>query len=182
MSEAVGIGSRSHGRDDGAATRALQRASPPSEELERVAKVTRARSVDVVDRMTGGSSLAMHSVTVTFATDRTERLVFGGTSARNKSLKNPTWPGVKQPCWNSLDRSRHLRHVWSASTRPVHMRVQRLVLMSELDGRPDCPPVNAGCVNSSRFSMTSTRLMLTRRAWFDLSPSNSRGHTRCRNG
>ena len=67
--------SGTHGRGDGDATRALQRAAPPSEALAWAATVAGARSVDSVEPMPGGASLAMHRVTVTFADGDSARLV-----------------------------------------------------------------------------------------------------------
>ena len=73
--ETVVMVSGPDGRDDGEATRVLQRAVPPSEALDWMTNVAGAGSVDAVERMPGGSSLAMHRVTVTFADGHTARLV-----------------------------------------------------------------------------------------------------------
>ena len=66
-------GSRGHG--DGAETRALQRATPSLEALEWVVAVAGARSVEAVEPMPGGGSLAMHRVTVSFVDGGSARLV-----------------------------------------------------------------------------------------------------------
>lgn len=63
------------GGDESEATRALQRAVPSAVALEWVAGAAGARSVDSVERMPGGASLAMHRVTVTFAGGGSARLV-----------------------------------------------------------------------------------------------------------
>jgi Phosphotransferase enzyme family len=67
--------SGAQGRGDSEVTRALQRAAPPAEALAWVAAVTGARSVESVEPMPGGASLAMHRVTVTFADGDSARLV-----------------------------------------------------------------------------------------------------------
>lgn len=67
LGETVVVVSGAHGRGDSDVTRALQRATPPAEALAWVTTVTGARSVDSVEPMPGGASLAMHRVTVTFA-------------------------------------------------------------------------------------------------------------------
>ena len=73
--ETVRMVSGEHGRGVGDATRALQRAAPPAGALAWVAAVAGVRSVDAVESMPGGSSLAMHRVTVTFADGHSARLV-----------------------------------------------------------------------------------------------------------
>ncbi|MEK7423977.1 MAG: hypothetical protein AAB131_09080, partial [Actinomycetota bacterium] len=75
VGETVVMVSGAYGRDDGEATTALQRAVPPAEALAWVAAVAGARSVDSVERMPGGASLAMHRVTVSFADGDNARLV-----------------------------------------------------------------------------------------------------------
>ena len=62
-------------RSDGAVTRALQRADPPADALAWVLVVSGARSVERVEPMPGGASLAMHRVTVTSADGASDRLV-----------------------------------------------------------------------------------------------------------
>ena len=69
-----------------------------------------ARSVDAVDRMPGGASLAMHRLTVTFADGHTARLVLRRYAAPTKSRTTPMSPPMKQPCWTSSNGSRH-RHL-----------------------------------------------------------------------
>lgn len=64
-----------HGRGDGETTRTLQLAAPPAEALAWAAAASGARSVDDVERMPGGASLAMHRVTVTLADGGSARLV-----------------------------------------------------------------------------------------------------------
>jgi aminoglycoside phosphotransferase (APT) family kinase protein len=75
VGETVVMVSGAHGRGDGDATRALQRAAPPAEALAWVITVAGARSVGSVEPMPGGASLAMHRVTVTFADGDSARLV-----------------------------------------------------------------------------------------------------------
>src|SRR3954468_20657105 len=67
--------SGAYGRGDSELTRALQRAAPPAEALAWVTTVAGARSVDSVEPMPGGASLAMHRVRVTFADGDSARLV-----------------------------------------------------------------------------------------------------------
>jgi hypothetical protein len=62
-------------RSDSAMTRALQRADPPADALAWVLAVSGAGSVDLVEAMPGGASLAMHRVTVTSADGASGRLV-----------------------------------------------------------------------------------------------------------
>ncbi len=64
-----------HGPTDTAAVRALQRAALPSEAMAWLISATGARSIESVDQMPGGASLAMHRVTVRFADGHTVRLV-----------------------------------------------------------------------------------------------------------
>ena len=75
MGETVVMVSGALGRGDGDAKRALQRAVPPAEALAWVTSLARARSVDSVEPMPGGASLAMHRVTVSFADGDSARLV-----------------------------------------------------------------------------------------------------------
>jgi aminoglycoside phosphotransferase (APT) family kinase protein len=75
VGETVAVESGVHDGDDGVATRALQRAIPSTAALAWVAAAAGAHSVDSVERMPGGASLAMHRVTVTFAGGGSARLV-----------------------------------------------------------------------------------------------------------
>ena len=59
--------SGSRGLGEGAESRSLQRATPSLEALAWVVAVAGARSVEAVEPMPGGGSVAMHRVTVTFA-------------------------------------------------------------------------------------------------------------------
>lgn len=99
-----------HRGDDGDATRALQRAIPPAAALAWVAAAAGARSVDSVERMPGGASLAMHRVTVTFADGGSAGWSFAATSAPTRSSKTPRSPRTKPPCCNSSNGSRHRHH------------------------------------------------------------------------
>ena len=67
--------SGAHGCGDDDATRAVQRAVPPAEALAWLTAAAGARSVDAVEPMPGGASLAMHRVTVTLADGDRARLV-----------------------------------------------------------------------------------------------------------
>ena len=60
---------------DGEFARALLRAAPPAEALAWLARAADARSVDVVERMPGGISLAMHRVTISLGDGTSVRLV-----------------------------------------------------------------------------------------------------------
>lgn len=62
-------------RGDGETTRALQRAAPSDAALAWVAATVDARSIDAVEPMPGGASLAMHRVTVTTGEGDSVRLV-----------------------------------------------------------------------------------------------------------
>ena len=75
LGETEAVESDADGSDGGEATRALQRAVPPADALAWVTAAAGARSVDSVERMPGGASLAMHRVTVTFADGDSARLV-----------------------------------------------------------------------------------------------------------
>jgi aminoglycoside phosphotransferase (APT) family kinase protein len=137
VSETVVMVSRVHGRDDGEARRNLQRATPPLEALQWVTETARARSVDVVERMPGGSSLAMHRVTITFANGHAARLVLRRFVRPEQLAEDP-------------DVASHEAAVLDL-VEPISTPTPRLigvdptgaqagvpaVLMSELDGRPD---------------------------------------------
>ena len=95
------------GRDDGDLTRALQRAAPPAEALEWVIKTAGARSVDAVERMPGGASLAMHRVTVTFADGHTARLVLRRYVRPDQIAEDPDPPDVEDAVHAMLDVAAH---------------------------------------------------------------------------
>ena len=67
--------SGSRGLGDSDETRALQRATPSLEALEWVVAVAGARSVEAVEPIPGGASLAMHRVRVSFADGGSATLV-----------------------------------------------------------------------------------------------------------
>jgi hypothetical protein len=91
--ENVVMVSGARGRGDDDATRVLQRAVPPAEALAWLTAAAGARSVDAVEPMPGGASLAMHRVTVSFADGDRARLVlrrsayFAVYRARRRSME-----------------------------------------------------------------------------------------------
>jgi aminoglycoside phosphotransferase (APT) family kinase protein len=129
--------SRSPGRDDGEATRALQRATPSAEALQWVLGVAGARSVDVVDRMPGGASLAMHRVTVTFADGHTARLVLRRYVRPEQVEEEPDVAAREAAVLELVER------IPTPTPRligvdPIGAQAGTpAVLMTELEGRPD---------------------------------------------
>jgi aminoglycoside phosphotransferase (APT) family kinase protein len=69
------MASAAHGCGDDDATRASQRAAPPAQALAWLTAAAGARSVEAVEPMPGGASLAMHRVTISFADGDHARLV-----------------------------------------------------------------------------------------------------------
>jgi aminoglycoside phosphotransferase (APT) family kinase protein len=129
--------SRPPGRDDGEATRALQRATPSAEALQWVLGVAGARSVDVVDRMPGGASLAMHRVTVTFADGHTARLVLRRYVRPEQVEEEPDVAAREAAVLELVER------IPTPTPRligvdPIGAQAGTpAVLMTELEGRPD---------------------------------------------
>lgn len=136
-SETVVMVSGPDGRDDGEANRVLQRAAPPSEALEWVTKVAGARAVDAVERMPGGSSLAMHRVTVTFADGHTARLVLRRYVRPAQFAEDPGAAAHEAAVLDLVER------IATPTPRLIGFDPTGAdagtpaVLMSELDGRPD---------------------------------------------
>lgn len=137
MSEAVIMAPRAHGRDDGDATRALQRVVPPNAALEWVVNVAGASSAEVTQRMPGGSSLAMHRVAVTFANGHTARLVLRRYVRPEQVAEDPNVAAHEAAVLGLVERI--------ATPTPRLIGVDPTgdeagtpaVLMTELDGRPD---------------------------------------------
>ena len=97
--------SRARGRQDGEVTRALQRATPSGEALAWVAAVSGARSVDAVEPMPGGASLAMHRVTVTLANGDSARLVLRRSVRPEQIADDPSVAAHEAAVLELVDRT-----------------------------------------------------------------------------
>lgn len=134
--ETVAMVSGERGRGVGDAARALQRAEPPAEALAWVTTVAGARSVESVEPMPGGASLAMHRVTVTFAGGDRARLVLRRYVRLDQVADDPAVAAYEAAVLELVDRI--------ATPTPRLIGVDRTgehagtpaVLMTELLGRP----------------------------------------------
>ncbi len=126
-----------HGSDDGETTRALQRVAPPAEALEWVVKVAGARSVEVAERMPGGSSLAMHRVTVTFENGHTARLVLRRYVRPEQVAEHPDVAAHEATVLELVERIATPTPLLIGVDPTGELAGTPAVLMTELDGRPD---------------------------------------------
>lgn len=124
------------GRSDSDVTRALQRADPPADTLAWVLSVSGARSVDLVEPMRGGASLAMHRITVGFAEGASGRLVLRRYVRPEQTAADPLVAAHEATVLQLVERiatpTPHLIGVdptGDAAGVPA-------VLMTELRGRP----------------------------------------------
>jgi aminoglycoside phosphotransferase (APT) family kinase protein len=131
------MGSGGVGRSDSAVTRALQRADPPSDALAWVLAVSGARSLDRVEPMPGGASLAMHRVTLGFADGASDRLVLRRYVRPEQTAADPTVAAHEAAVLRLVERI--------ATPTPRLIDVDPTgdaagvpaVLMTELPGRPE---------------------------------------------
>ncbi len=129
--------SRADGRQDGEVTRALQRAAPLAEALAWVAAVSGARSIDAVEPMPGGASLAIHRVTVTLANGDSARLVLRRSVRPEQIADDPSVAAHEAAVLQLVERI--------ATPTPRLIGVDPTgalagtpaVLMTELPGRPE---------------------------------------------
>ena len=126
-----------HGGDEREATRALQRAVPPAVALGWVAAVAGARSVDAVERMPGGASLAMHRVTVTFAGGGSARLVLRRYVRPEQIVEDPEVAAHEAAVLQLVERIATPTPQLIGFDPTGELAGTPAVLMTELSGRPE---------------------------------------------
>ena len=129
-----------HGGDDGEATRALQRAIPSAAALAWVAAAAGARSVDSVERMPGGASLAMHRVTVSFAGGGSARLVLRRYVRPKQIAEDPEIAAHEAAVLQLVERIATPTPRLIGVDPTGELAGTPAVLMTELPGRPEWTP------------------------------------------
>ena len=96
-----------------------------------------ARSVDAVDRMPGGASLAMHRLTVTFADGHTARLVLRRYVRPDQIKDDPNVAAHEAAVLDLVERIATPTPRLIDVDPTAEQAGTRAVLMTELEGRPD---------------------------------------------
>lgn len=129
--------SRADGRQDGEVTRALQRAAPPAEALTWVVAVSGARSVDAVEPMPGGASLAMHRVTITLPDGDSDRLVLRRYVCAQQITEDPLVAAHEAAVLRLVERIATPTPHLIGLDPTGDLAGTPAVLMTELPGRPE---------------------------------------------
>jgi aminoglycoside phosphotransferase (APT) family kinase protein len=118
-------------------TRSPQRADPPADALAWVLSVSEARTVDRVEPMPGGASLAMHRVTVTSANGASHRLVLRRYVRPEQTAADPSVAAHEAAVLQLVER------IVTPTPHPIGVDPTGdvagvpTVLMTELPGRPE---------------------------------------------
>ena len=105
--------------------------------------------------------MAMHRVTVTFASGGSARLVLRRYVRPNQIVEDPEIAAQEAAVLQLVERIATPTPRLIGVDPTGELAGTPAVLMTELPGRPD----SGGCANSSRSSSMSTTSLLAKRAW-----------------